>query len=119
MNRNIPKLNLTLALLGVGILFLLLLVNFLTFELPKTGYNHNEIRLIISYIYVYGSILMMFLIFGLSAVSIIISAICIFKRTHNYKSIIALVISSIMLIMCGVNMILQFVYEQDLLGMIF
>ena len=117
MNRNIPKLNLILALMGVGILFLFFLANYLTFGLLDTEYN--GIRRTMSYVYAFGSIPMMFLILGLSILSIIISVTCIFKRTHNSKSIIALLVSLITLIICTINTYLQFAYEQSLVDMIF
>ena len=122
MNRNktkinIPKSNLILALIGAIILFLLFLVNFLTFYLLGTEYN--ETRRIMTYIHVFGFTPMVFLILGFSISSIIISIICLFNRTYNYKNIIALSISLVTLTICIINIYLQLVHERGLVDIFF
>lgn len=112
--KDVPKLNLIFALAGIVILFLLLFTDILTFELLLDS-KHNKIRCVVTHIYIFGYIPMAFLTFGFSIVSIIISIICLFNRTYNYKNIIALLVS---LITLGIFLI-TFVYERNLINIIF
>jgi len=112
IKKDISKLNLGLALAGVVVLFLLFLINFLTFYRPSTEYNETGRKM--SYILVFGSPVMIFLILGFSISSIMISVINLFNRVKNRRYIIALVISFITLAICIINFSLQYVYERDL-----